>query len=145
MNNSITMGIDELFGLFEPSLDVSDIIEAKLMSETALAITKERLRLKMSQTQFAKHLGVQQSMISRWEQGDYNFTIKKIAEIAAKLNIDVNISFSNKDAANIFKHIPRNEASQINNIYFFDEFKKNKNAFKCASYTGKGWENVAVR
>ena len=33
-------------------------------------------------------------MISRWECGDYNFSINKIAEIASKLDLDVNITMS---------------------------------------------------
>ena len=142
MSNSTGTGIEDLLDLFKSSLDAKDLIEAKLMSKVALAITKERLRLKMSQTQFAKYLGVQQSMVSRWEQGDYNFTIKKISEIAAKLNIDVGISFSNIDTITTFKHLAKTAPS--NNIYSFNEYKDNAAKFKRKYYTEKGWGNVAV-
>lgn len=94
MNNE-KCNLDELFSLFEDSIDPSDILLSKLMAQISTAITRERLKLKMNQEQFAKHINTSQSLISRWEHGDYNFSIKKIAEIAASLDLDVNISMNN--------------------------------------------------
>lgn len=85
--------IDDLFSLFEESLSASDILAAKVNSQISTCITKERLKLHMNQSEFAKHINASQSLISRWESGDYNFSIKKIAEIASSLNLDVNFSF----------------------------------------------------
>ena len=94
MSKTHTCGMDELFELFEDSLTSSDVLASKLMSQISTAITKERIKLGMNQNDFAEHIDVTQSLISRWEHGDYNFSIKKIAEIATKLNLDVNISIS---------------------------------------------------
>ena len=145
MSNNITRGIEDLLALFEPCLDAEDLLEAKLMSSVSTAITKERIRLNMSQKQFADYLGVQQSMVSRWEHGDYNFTIKKIAEIVAKLDIDVDIMFSNIDASAVVRRIAKANNYKGNNIYLFDEYKNRQSAFKSMSYTGGGWKNAAVR
>lgn len=86
-------GIDELFSLFEDVLSPSDVLASKIMAQISTSVTKERLKLHMNQAEFAKYINASQSLVSRWEHGDYNFTIRKIAEIAAVLNLDVNISF----------------------------------------------------
>ena len=94
MNKKSTANIDELFSLFSETLTPADILSAKLISQFSNAITSERLKMNMSQKDFATYIGATQSLISRWECGDYNFTLNKIAEIAAKLdlNIDLNVS-----------------------------------------------------
>ncbi len=86
--------IDDLFALFEKTLSASDILASKINSQISTSITKERLKLHMNQAEFARHINASQSLISRWESGDYNFTVKKIAEIASSLNLDVAFSFS---------------------------------------------------
>ena len=92
MNKSQNYTIDDLLSLFEDVLSPADAIAAKLMAQISSSITRERVQLKMTQSDFARHIGVRQSQVSRWEHGDYNFTLEKIADIAAKLDLDVNIS-----------------------------------------------------
>ena len=70
------------------------MLSAKLMAQFSNAITSERLNLNMSQQDFAKHISATQSLISRWECGDYNFSINKIAEIAAKLDLNVDFKIN---------------------------------------------------
>lgn len=81
--------------LFEDTVSGQDIILAKLTSQVSSAIIRERLRLQMTQGEFAKHIGVGQSQVSRWESGDYNFSLNKIAEIASALNLSVDIDITN--------------------------------------------------
>ena len=57
----------------------------------------------MSQKDFAKIFDVSQAIISRWEHGDCNFSLEKIAEIAVALDLDVNIYFS--DVKSIKKRV----------------------------------------
>lgn len=87
--------IEQLFALFDDFLDPSDVLHSKLMAQISSAIIKERLKLHMNQSDFASHIDVNQSLISRWEHGDYNFSLKKLAQIASKLDLDVNIIFNN--------------------------------------------------
>ena len=98
MSKNHSCGLDELFDLFEDSLSPADVLASKLMAQISTAITKERIKLRMNQHDFAEHIEATQSLISRWEHGDYNFSIKKLAEIAVKLDLDVNISISNRNA-----------------------------------------------
>ena len=86
---------NDLFNLFEDFLDPSDVLLSKLMSQTSVAITKERIKRGINQSDFAEYIKASPSLVSRWEQGDYNFSLKKISEIAAALGLDVNISFCN--------------------------------------------------
>lgn len=96
MNNPYACSMEELFHLFSGSLDASDALSAKLMAQISAAITRERIKLGMNQADFAEYIGASQSQISRWEHGDYNFSIKKLSEIAAKLNLNVNLLITNR-------------------------------------------------
>lgn len=94
MNNEYCKRIDELFELFEDIISPEDALAAKLMSQVSSGITRERLQLQMNQSEFSEYINVSQSQISRWEHGDYNFSLRKIAEIAAALDLDANFTFS---------------------------------------------------
>ncbi|MCD8222714.1 MAG: helix-turn-helix domain-containing protein [Clostridiales bacterium] len=85
--------INDLFSLFEETLSPGDILSAKLQAQVSTAITKERKKLGMTQAQFARHINVTQSLISRWECGNYNFSVDKIADIASRLDLDADITF----------------------------------------------------
>lgn len=87
--------VNDLLALFEDVLSPADVIASKLMAQVSTAITKERIKLNMTQSEFADHIGVKQSQISRWEHGNYNFSLEKIADIAAKLDLDVNFTAVN--------------------------------------------------
>lgn len=54
-----------------------------------------RVDNEMTQKQLAEKLNVSQVMISKYENGDYNFTLKKICEISefldAKLTFDITL------------------------------------------------------
>ena len=89
-----TRTMDDLLEMFSEVLDPEDVLTSKLMAQISSAITSERLRLQMSQEKFAEYIGVAQSLVSRWEHGNYNFSIKKLSEIAVKLNLDVNLSIN---------------------------------------------------
>ena len=41
----------------------------------------------MSQAEIARYIGVTKEMVSRWESGEYNFTINTLNEICDKLDL----------------------------------------------------------
>lgn len=94
MSKGAKCSVDDLLNLFSEVLSASDVLSAKLMAQVSAAITRERLKMRMNQKDFAGYLGVTQSEISRWEHGDYNFSLKKISEIAATLDMDIDIRFT---------------------------------------------------
>lgn len=77
----------------------------KLRAQIAIDITKERHRRGIDQKEFAKVLGVSQSMVSKWESGEYNFTLESLCELYSKLEIPVNLydNIKPKETADEYK------------------------------------------
>lgn len=65
--------------------EISSIKELALVSAR---IEMKRNELGMSQKEFAKMMGVSQGMVSKWESGEYNFTIITLKEICDKLDLE---------------------------------------------------------
>lgn len=86
--------LEDLLALFENVIQPEDIIYAKISSQVSSAIVKERLRLKMNQKEFADYIHSQQSLVSRWESGKYNFSLRKLSEISAALDMKLNLSLT---------------------------------------------------
>lgn len=92
MNKNYQCNLDDLFLIFDEKISDSDIVSAELMSKISSAIVKKRLELNMNQKRFADFLGVNQSMVSKWESSDYNFSIKSLADIAVKLDLEISLN-----------------------------------------------------
>lgn len=97
MKNEKQQGLNEVFTLFEENVSTADIVSAMLLGKVAAAIVQNRLDLGLTQKEFANYLGVSQGMVSRWEGGNYNFTIKTLAEIADKLDLDFDIQLGKNE------------------------------------------------
>lgn len=91
MSNDYRKGIDDLLDLFKDNLLSTDIISAHLLAKISSEITNERINRNMNQKEFSEFLGVSQSMVSKWESSDYNFSIKSLVCIANKLDMEVDI------------------------------------------------------
>ena len=96
MNNTKLMSINDLLNLFEDSVTASEVMEARAIAQVTTSIIKERKRLGLDQKEFANKLGVSQSLVSRWENGNSNFTIKSLSEIAAKLDMCLDVKIRRK-------------------------------------------------
>lgn len=79
-SNWITQGI--------PEAEVKSIVQ---MAKISAQIERCRLDMEMTQEEFAQYLGVSQGMVSRWENRDYNFTVKSLNDICQKLNLSLTI------------------------------------------------------
>ena len=93
MNDTKYPKTQVMLSLLSETLSPKDILSAKLMGQISAAITAERIHRNMSQSEFADLLKVKQSQVSRWESGDYNFTVNKLADISASLELDPCFSF----------------------------------------------------
>lgn len=135
MSNKTKCDINDLLELFSESLSASEVLSSKLMSQISATITKERLKMQMSQKDFAVFLGVTQSEISRWEHGDYNFSIKKVSEIAAKLDMDIDIVFTKMD---VKKYLDSNNLSYHPSVktFIYSSGKTNRYSEKQSYKTG---------
>lgn len=66
--------------------------EMKTMIELAkisASIERCRIDMHMTQKEFAEYMGVTQSMVSKWESREYNFTIKTLNEICQKIDLEL--------------------------------------------------------
>ena len=95
MGRENVAGLDELFQLFDEKVTLADINASKYLGKISAAIVQRRIDLKMTQKEFAEYGDVSQSMVSKWESSDYNFTVKGLAELAEKLNMELYINFKN--------------------------------------------------
>ena len=94
-----TKPVSELFDVFAEQMSSGDFKAALLNAQFSARITKERIGRKMTQKDFAKLLGVSQPMVSKWEAGDYNFTISSISQIFEKLGLDYSFDIIDNNVA----------------------------------------------
>lgn len=114
---------DLLVALTE-NMEDYEILTADITSSISNEIAKRRMSMNLSQKELAARLGKTQSTISKWENGDMNFTIELLAEIACKLNMKLSVEMkpwevvqSKKD----FKGISNGNVIDFENIPSFSE------------------------
>jgi len=71
-------------------LSQEESIIAKYIGQIASIIQRQRKEKGYTQQELASKLGVSQVMVSRWENGEENFTIATLAKISAALGIEWN-------------------------------------------------------
>ncbi|NLZ82660.1 MAG: helix-turn-helix transcriptional regulator [Clostridiales bacterium] len=99
-------------------------VEIEKIKKLALISSKIQLKrnsLGMNQKQFAKMMNVTQGMISKWESGEYNFTLTTLIDICSKLDLEFepNIKDNEYCYENAFETI---SISFENNIIPLDEW-----------------------
>ena len=73
---------------------VFDILFASQKGLIASEISMKRQDLGLTQADLAAKLGVTQSMVSRWEKGETNFTLDTLCRIADALDIQMQSPFA---------------------------------------------------
>ena len=61
------------------------------LAKISAKLERCRLDLGMTQKEFADYMGVTQGMVSKWESEDYNYSVKALAKICDKLNLNLEI------------------------------------------------------
>lgn len=117
---SKALPISALLEALADTLSPEEIMTAKCQSSVAAQLSNYRAKLKMNQAEFANHMGVSQGTVSKWENGDFNFTIGKLAEIACALNLDLSISLRNP---NVRSASIGNETTYSSNVLSFTDYK----------------------
>ena len=74
-------------------------LEADLLADIAVQIHTRRIEMGMSQAEFAKFNHVTQAMVSKWESGDYNFTVQTLAKVFANIGLSCTFDVGIKKAA----------------------------------------------
>mgnify|MGYP000910977083 CR=1 FL=1 len=98
---------------FFAGLTEEEIEYEKLMGKIAGQLILERTKRHMSQKELAEKLGVKQSLISKWESGDNNFTFHQVIKIFSKLGIKVDISDNSREICRAILANSSTEKSEI--------------------------------
>ena len=80
--------------LFEAMMTPAEMSANRQLGLISAAIELWRADHNMTQAAFAEFMGVTQAMVSKWESGEYNFTVKVLAEISTKLEMPLETLFS---------------------------------------------------
>ena len=72
-------------------LSAGDKAEADMKAEIAVHIHEKRIGMHMTQKEFAAFTGVSQTMVSKWESGEYNFTVGNLSRLMATLGLKLEI------------------------------------------------------
>ena len=110
---SSQLGLNDLLQLFEDNVTVSDIIASSVLGSISASIVEKRLQYNMTQKEFAEYMCVSQGMVSKWEGGDYNFTIKTLAEVAEKLDMDLVVQLVPDKKSIKVRHMQNKNVSYI--------------------------------
>ena len=82
MNN-----FEKLLTSLADSISNEEFLLSSLQGDIAATIVSTRTAKGLSQKELADTLGVSQSLVSRWESGDANFTLQTLVKIAMTLDI----------------------------------------------------------
>ena len=69
------------------SMTTEESLTAKYIGQIAATIQRQRKAKGYTQQELANKIGVTQVMISRWENGEENFTVATLAKISNALGI----------------------------------------------------------
>ena len=99
MESKHSVPLSELLEALSQDLSAEEILSAKVLAQISTQLSSERIKRGMSQAEFAEFMGTTQTVISKWENSDRNFTIKKLCEIACKLNCDLSVKLEKMNQA----------------------------------------------
>ena len=92
MTDSKARNLNDFLETVAEQLSDADLLSIKLMGKISDAFTQKRLTQGLTQKEFAEELGVTQASVSKWESGEYNLSIQKLAEISDKMDLDIDIT-----------------------------------------------------
>ncbi|MBO4484430.1 MAG: helix-turn-helix transcriptional regulator [Lachnospiraceae bacterium] len=79
--------------LEKPMENYSGYMVTKALDDFSLQLVQYRMNSKLNQTELAKKLGISQSMVSQYEAGTNNITVKRMCEICESIGVRVQIGF----------------------------------------------------
>jgi len=80
--------LQETFDTLLQNIPKETQLANQLKGVVSSKIVQSRINTGMTQEQLAEKLGLTQPSLSKWENGDQNFTIEQICKICVLLDID---------------------------------------------------------
>lgn len=106
----MSQGTNDLLVGLSASLSAEDTALSSLEAIICGEIITQRIERGMTQKQFAEFMEVSQSMVSKWEKGECNFTLQSLVKIASKLGLSLQ--------SPIVPHTPAHVRSQAQTVSF---------------------------
>ena len=106
----MSQGMNDLLAGLSASLSAEEATLASLEAIICGEIITQRIERGMTQKQFAEFMEVSQSMVSKWEKGECNFTLQSLVKIASKLGLSLQ--------SPIVPHTPAHIQSQATTVTF---------------------------
>lgn len=79
----------DLIETLSANIEDEELLLLTLQGMISAEISMKRQELKISQKDFAKKMGVTQSLVSRWENGDTNYTLSTLVKICSFLGLNM--------------------------------------------------------
>ncbi len=79
-------------------LSPAELEASRLRAQVMMHLQDFRREQGYTQQQLAELLGITQALVSRWENGEENFTLATLAKIALVTNNTIDLSFTKKVA-----------------------------------------------
>lgn len=99
MSNSILKSANEVVNTIFGGLPyTADDRYYEILNNISIAVVDYRVKHGFSQKQLAEKLDVSQAMVSKYESGDYNISLKALVSLLDKLNIRMSIDFDGVSA-----------------------------------------------
>lgn len=73
---------------------------ARLLGTISAKIINKRVSMDLNQKEFAEFLNINQSMVSKYESGNYNFSIQSLCKLCAQLDLNVDINITDQNVTN---------------------------------------------
>ena len=86
--------LEQFLKMMVEDVPEEDLLLDTLQASIATTIISARNALGMTQKDLANRMNVSQSLVSRWEKGETNFTLKTLVEIAQALHLSMRSPFS---------------------------------------------------
>ena len=83
--------------LEKPIENYAGYMSTKALDEFSLQLVNYRNDHHMNQKDLAKEIGVSQPMVSQYESGTNNITVKRLCEICEKIGVRVRINYEEAD------------------------------------------------
>lgn len=97
--NKYAVPVTDLIDVIASKMGEAELAELTTLMEISSSISSQRKAKGLTQKEFAAKVGVSQGMVSRWESGDYNFSIKILSQIAVALDLELKCPLNLYDQA----------------------------------------------
>lgn len=133
--------IENLINLFDEFIDEDDILSSKILAKISSEIVNFRVQKNLNQKEFAEFLNVSQSMVSKMESSDYNFSIKTLVKICNKMGVipKIELSSSQKKPIDNYYIINVQDNDDYTGIKTYSLFQP---PFTQESYNDNTWKQL---